>query len=67
MRQGIFFDKTLMSLTRCIIGLWHPINNMDDDLQSAALYISVSVISGQWEDDNNNDHERLCALELQLR
>ena len=35
---------------------------MDDDLQFYVLFNSVSVISGQWEVDN----ERLCAIELCL-
>ena len=36
-----------------------------DDLQFYVLFNSISVISGQWVDDN----ERLCAMEprLQLR
>ena len=34
-----------------------------DDLQIYILFNSVSVISGQWEVDN----ERLCAMELRLR
>ena len=34
-----------------------------DDLQIYVLFNSTSVISGQWEVDN----ERLCAMELHLR
>ena len=34
-----------------------------DDLRFYVLFISVSVISGRWEVDN----ERLCAMELRLR
>ena len=33
-----------------------------DDLQFYILFSSISVISGQWEDDNG----RLCAMELCL-
>ena len=34
-----------------------------DDLRFYVLFNGVSVISGQWEVDN----ERLCAMELRLR
>ena len=34
-----------------------------DDLRFYVLFNSVSVISGQWADDN----ERLCAMEPRLR
>ena len=34
-----------------------------DDLRFYVLFNSISVISGQWEDNN----ERLCAMELRLR
>ena len=34
-----------------------------DDLRFYVLLNSVSVISGEWEVDN----ERLCAMELRLR
>ena len=33
-----------------------------DDLQSNALFNSISVISGRWDVDN----ERLCAMELRF-
>ena len=34
-----------------------------DDLRFYVLFNSISVITGQWEVDN----ERLCAMELRLR
>ena len=34
-----------------------------DDLRFYVLFNTVSVISGQWEVDN----ERLCAMQLRLR
>ena len=34
-----------------------------DDLQFYLLFNTISVISGQWADDN----ERLCAVEPHLR
>ena len=34
-----------------------------DDLRFYVLFNNISVISGQWEVDN----ERLCAMELRLR
>ena len=34
-----------------------------DDLRFYILFNSISVITGQWEDDN----ERMCAMEPRLR
>ena len=31
---------------------------LEDNIEEALLFNSISVISGQWEDDN----ERLCAI-----
>ena len=36
---------------------------LDNDLQFHVLFNSISIISGQWADDN----ERLCAMEPRLR
>ena len=39
------------------------LNGWMDDLQFYVLFNSISIISGQWEGDN----ERLCAMEPSLR
>ena len=57
-------DQIIM--IRLLLLLMHAVNTFEimvngwmDDLQFYVLFNSISVISGQWADDN----ERLCALE----
>ena len=47
---------------RKYITIVHNQNGWIDELRFYVLFNSVSVISGQWEVDN----EKLCAMELRL-
>ena len=50
-------------IIRCCQQMWNFEAGWMDDLRFYVLFNSISVISGQWEVDN----ERLCAMELHLR